>query len=225
MVLCYNPVMREKLAKHPILVNLALWGFYYFCFTRVEKYVTVPKLIMHCRLDDLIPFVPQMIWFYVLWFPYIALTLFWFLKKEKRSSFWRLSLSCVIAMMLTLLFYCLVPNGTDIRPSAVSGNSLSLAMMRSIWAADTPNNVFPSIHVFISLMIDGYWQSSQAAQRHPCIKWISHIIALMICAATVFVKQHSVLDVLGGIVVALIVLCVDCHLAHKEKEGQCPSLM
>ena len=96
-------------------------------------------------------------------------------------------------------------------------------MMRSIWAADTPNNVFPSIHVFISLMIDGYWQSSQAAQRHPCIKWISHIIALMICAATVFVKQHSVMDVLGGIAVALIVLCVDRHLAHKEKEGQCPS--
>ena len=83
--------MREKLKKHPILVNLALWGFYYFCFTRVEKYITVPKLIMHCGLDDAIPFVPQMIWFYVLWFPYIAVTLFWFLKKEDRSSFWRLS--------------------------------------------------------------------------------------------------------------------------------------
>ena len=43
------------------------------------------------------------------------------------------------------------------------------------------------------------------------------ITAVLICMSTVFIKQHSILDVLGGIAVWLISYVIVYHISQKHK--------
>lgn len=190
--------------RHPAAAGILYWCVYLTCFFLVEKAVTAPRFLIHCGLDDRIPFVPQAVVFYVLWFPYIAFTLLSFLLHAPRREYWRLLVSLMISMMMTLLFYVLVPNGVQLRPETIEGNDVFTWGVRMIWAADTPANVCPSIHVFVSVLIDMAWSRSALTKGRPHLRAVSHAADFLICASTVLLKQHSIIDVCFGAVTAVV---------------------
>ena len=70
---------------------------------------------------------------------------------------------------------------------------------------DTNTNVFPSVHVVGS--IGAAWAvwdcSSLRRRRWPGIA--ATVLACLICLSTLFIKQHSLLDVAGGVVLSAMV--------------------
>lgn len=74
-----------------------------------------------------------------------------------------------------------------------------------MWRTDTSTNVFPSIHVFNSVTL--------ALAYHHCArlrgrKWLwvrisADLLCVSIILSTMLLKQHSVIDVMGGIILAL----------------------
>lgn len=200
--------MKNEVMKwcrcHPAAVGIIYWCVYLTCFFLVEKTVTEPRFIVHCGLDDLIPFVPQAVVFYVLWFPYIVFTMLSFLLHAPRREYWRLLFSLAVSMMAALLFYVLVPNGVRLRPGSIDGNDMFAWAVRMIWAADTPANVCPSIHVFVSVLIDMAWSRSALAVKRPWLRTVSHLTDFMICVSTVLLKQHSIIDVCFGLITAVV---------------------
>ena len=185
---------------------MALYALFYLSFfALLERTIQTPDLWVHCQLDDLIPFCKYAIVPYILWFPWIPFTLFYLLYKAPREDFWRLCIPLFTGMTMTLLFYAIVPNGLALRPKYVPGTDIFAQLVRMIYRSDTPMNVCPSIHVFNSVTL--------ALAYHHCArlrgrKWLwvrvsADLLCVSIILSTMLLKQHSVFDVMGGIILAL----------------------
>lgn len=197
--------MKKWIVEHPIRVNVIYWCIYIASFFAVERIVTTPRYVISSALDDMIPFTKYAIVFYVLWFPYIAYSLIYFVLKSEKRDFWKLSVSLMVSMMPTLLFYILMPNGIQLRPSSVEGNDIFAWAVRLIWNSDNTCNVCPSLHVIVTVLIDMAWTTSSITKDKPAWRWASHVVDILICASTVLLKQHSIIDVFCGIGVAVVV--------------------
>ena len=196
---------RSWLARHPVGFMALYSIFYLSVFHYLEANVPLRSILVHCRLDDLIPFCKYAVIPYFAWFVWIPFTLFYLLWKAPREDFWRLCLPLFTGMTLSLLFCAIVPNGTDLRPAYIYGNDIFTRTVRALWRTDTPTNVFPSIHVFNSVTL--------ALAYHHCArlrgrKWLwvrvsADLLCVSIILSTMLLKQHSVIDVMGGIILAL----------------------
>ena len=197
--------MRNWCARHPIGFMALYLVFYLACFAFLEKSILVPDLWVHCRLDDLIPFCKYAIVPYYMWFAWIPFTLFYILWRAPRADFWRVCLPLFAGMTLSLLFYLIVPNGLSLRPRSVPGTDIFAQAVRALYRSDTPTNVCPSIHVFnsVTLMLAYYRCSCFDAPRRRWMRPAAAVLCLAITASTMLLKQHSVIDVVFGILLAL----------------------
>ena len=192
--------------RHPIQF-MALYLVFYLSFFTLLEHSTVPSVILHCALDDKIPFVKYAIIPYYLWFVWIVCTLFWLLWFAPKKEFWRLCLPLFAGMTLSLMFCALVPNGVSLRPASIEGNDIFTMLVRGLWKADTSTNVCPSIHVFNSLTLDLAFQRTSllSKPRYRFVRWGAHLLDVAIVMSTMLLKQHSVIDVVCGIVLALVI--------------------
>ncbi len=198
--------MIQWCKRHPIQFMALYLVFYLTFFTLLEAAVQ-PTVLVHCALDDLIPFWKYAILPYYTWFVWIVCTLFWLLWWAPRPEFWRLALPLFTGMTLSLMFCVAVPNGLALRPAAVPGNDLFAVLVRGLYAADTPTNVCPSIHVFNAITLDMAYQRSckLAKPRYRWVKWTAHAVDLSIILSTMLLKQHSVIDVACGTALAFAI--------------------
>lgn len=190
--------------RHPIQFMTLYLVFYLSFFTLLEKNI-VPQVILHCALDDKIPFVKYAIIPYYMWFVWIVGTLFWQLYRAPKQEFWRLCLPLFAGMTLSLMFCAVVPNGVNLRPAAIQGNDIFTQLVRGLWSADTSTNVCPSIHVFNSITLDLAFQRSSLlhGRRGQVIRWAAHLLDVAVVLSTMMLKQHSVIDVVCGILLAV----------------------
>lgn len=190
--------------RHPIQFMTLYLVFYLSFFTLLEKNI-VPQVILHCALDDKIPFVKYAIIPYYMWFVWIVGTLFWQLYRAPKQEFWRLCLPLFAGMTLSLMFCAVVPNGVNLRPAAIQGNDIFTQLVRGLWTADTSTNVCPSIHVFNSITLDLAFQRSSLlhGRRGQVVRWAAHLLDVAVVLSTMMLKQHSVIDVVCGILLAV----------------------
>lgn len=170
-------------------------------FIWLEKTVTGDYYVIHSPIDDMIPFVEYFIVPYLLWFAFIAVwgLYFFFTNVE---DFYKLAKLTIIGMTLFLILSTLVPNGLNLRPEVFEKDNIFVDMVRFVYRVDTPTNVFPSLHVFNSLGICIAIYESDELKKHKVISYASYILAGLIVLATVFLKQHSVYDVVMAFVMA-----------------------
>ena len=184
---------RNWFARHPIGFMALYFLLYLSAFNFLETQISMPRvLLVHCRLDDLIPFCKYAVIPYFAWFVWIPFTLFYLLWRAPREDFWRLCLPLFTGMTLSLLFCAIVPNGTDLRPAYIYGNDIFTRTVRALWRTDTPTNVFPSIHVFNSVTL--------ALAYHHCArlrgrKWLwvrvsADLLCVSIILSTMLLKKH-----------------------------------
>ncbi|MBS7526349.1 phosphatase PAP2 family protein [Fusibacter paucivorans] len=176
-----------------LLLPLLVWF-------KLLEFNLVPKYMVHSFIDDLIPFSKIFIIPYILWFPYIAYGVL-FTGKHSRADYLKLLIFIGGGMSIAYLFYMLFPNAQALRPTITDNDPLSL-LVRFIYWSDTPTNVFPSIHVINAVAVDAALHHSEAFSQKKGGKWLSSLMMILICLSTVFVKQHSILDVAGGLIVS-----------------------
>ena len=204
--------------RHPVWFMALYLAFYLAFFALLEKTV-VPQVILHCWLDDRIPFVKYAIIPYYLWFGWIVGTLFWLLLRAPRREFWRLCLPLFAGMTLALLICAAVPNGVRLRPAAIAGDDIFSCLVRGLWRADTSTNVCPSIHVFNAVTLDFAYQRSSLLDggRGRVVRLAARALDISIVLSTMLLKQHSVIDVACGILLAVAV-----ELAARAAEARLP---
>ena len=108
-------------------------------------------------------------------------------------------------MTIALACYVILPTGLDLRPYRVYGSDLFAQAVRMLYATDTPLNVCPSIHVFNSVTLMMAYYRSRIFET-PGRRWMrpaSAVLCVSIIASTVLLKQHSCIDVLLGILLAM----------------------
>ena len=179
---------RNWFSRHPIAFMALYLLLYLSAFNFLNTQIHMPHVLVHCRLDDLIPF-----------------TLFFLLWKAPREDFWRLCLPLFGGMTLALACYVILPTGLNLRPYYVPGSDIFARAVRFLYRTDTPINVCPSIHVFNSVTLLLAYYRSRLFER-PRLRWMRPAAAVLcgsIVCSTVLLKQHSCIDVVLGILLAL----------------------
>ena len=203
------------------VIPVALYTvFYLLCFSYLENR-HVRYHIIDSSLDDKIPFCEYFIIPYLLWFIYIAVTVGYFLFfNENTTEFWSLILNLAIGMTLFLIVSYVYPNGLNIRPTEFTNDSVFTRMVQFLYRTDTPTNVLPSIHVYNSIAVHVALVKCTALKNHKPVKNASLILCILICMSTVFLKQHSLYDVAGGIILIGVIYHLLYALPEKKAQKQ-----
>ena len=81
-------------------------------------------------------------------------------------------------------------------------------MVEWLYTTDTPTNLFPSVHVFNSIAVNiAVWHSDNF-KNNKVVRYGSAVLMVLIILSTMFLKQHSVFDVVTGMVLAVFMYSV-----------------
>ena len=188
-------------------------------------------LLFSSPLDLQIPFCEWFVIPYMLWFPYIIFTMVLAVMSGKKGFLH----SCAIiylSIFIPMTFCLFVPNGIpiELRPDfeALGRNNPAIWLVKFIYLVDSPpRNCMPSMHVSVSCAL---FFTILTNKQIPWRKWLipcSFILSALICAATVLIKQHSILDVYYGVLVAVsvfaAVMIVEFFLRLRARKTAIPS--
>lgn len=181
------------------LKGIILFGITYlviFFFIEARK---GPVHIIHTALDDLIPFCEYFIIPYVLWFFYVAGTVLYLALTDRDLREYKAFITTMMLGMAAFVVVSLIyPNGQSLRPQVLPDNLFSRAV-GLLYTVDTPTNVLPSLHVFASVACDIALCRAPAFQTRPTWQWASHLLTVSIILSTMFLKQHSIIDVAAAL--------------------------
>jgi membrane-associated phospholipid phosphatase len=97
-------------------------------------------------------------------------------------------------------FVCFVLLPTCLPRSEVEGGGAFGWMLRAIYAADAPDNLFPSLHCSVSWLVARFMGTLPAFSTG--VKIASFLFAILVCVSTLFTGQHVIADAIGGILLA-----------------------
>lgn len=190
--------LKKLIKKYGHIWIMAYFAIYLPWFLYLEKHVTTRYHVMHSVVDDWIPFNEYFIIPYFLWFAYIAAVILWFFFTNK-EDYYRVCILLFTGMTLSLLICTLFPNGTDFRPYVDPEKNIFAKAVSLLYATDTCTNVFPSIHVYNSVAVHIGIIRSEQFKNNRIVRLISSVLMVSICMSTVFLKQHSIIDVAGAL--------------------------
>ena len=215
---------RNWFSRHPIGFMALYLLLYLSAFNFLETRISMPVVtLVHCQLDDLIPFCKYAVIPYFAWFVWIPFTLFYLLWRAPREDFWRLCLPLFSGMTIALACYVVVPTGLDLRPYWVPGSDIFARAVRMLYRTDTATNVCPSIHVFnsVTLMLAYYRCRLFEEPKRRWMRPAAAVLCVSIVLSTVLLKQHSCIDVALG---ALLALALDAAFNYRTEHSDVPQM-
>ncbi len=195
--------MKQFLKNNKHYLLILYFPFYLTAFQMLEKMKPDRIHILDCALDHYIPFVEVFIIPYLLWFIYIGGFGFYFLLRDK-ESFTRMMYFGMIGMTVFLFISWIYPNGLDLRPVYFERDNIFVDLVQWIYSMDTSTNVLPSIHVFNSVGVCCAVFHSRKLEAKSGIRAGAKLLTLLIILSTMFIKQHSVVDVITALALSYL---------------------
>ena len=192
--------LRSPAYRHLLL--LGGWLVYFSLYFLTEQLIPYESChVVHCALDDAIPFCEFFIVPYLLWFLLVAGSLLYLLLYDV-PNFRRLSIYIMITQAGAMLVYILWPSIQLLRPETMPRENLFTWIVSFVYRFDTPTGILPSLHAAYSIAILSVFEH----RRETRLWWriLLPILVVIIVLATFFVKQHSVLDALAAIPLCLL---------------------
>jgi len=196
---------RLSKINHPEFAHLKLllgWVGYFALFFLTENLIPAERCYpVHCRLDDLIPFHEIFLIPYVFWYVLIVLSLLYFMLYNV-DGFKNLQKYIIITQVVAMTIYIIFPSRQDLRPVMFERDNFLTRCVEFLYAFDTNTGVCPSLHVAYSLGIASVWLREKTASK----PWKVFVLVavILICLSTMFIKQHSAVDVLAAIPLGIL---------------------
>ena len=165
--------------------------------------------IIHTAVDDLIPVVEVFIIPYALWLPYLVIGMIAIAIRSRVLSR-KTSYMLMAGMTLFIIISLAYPNALELRAHIPDRDNIFMTCINYLHSIDTPTDVFPSLHVYDAIVV--------AAGLHLTFKEkklllvLSDILVVLIVLSTVFIKQHSIIDVIGAFAIFIPVFIVICFV-------------
>ena len=184
------------------LLLLLGWVGYFLMYTLTETLIPADSChVIHCWLDDVIPFMEIFLIPYVLWYALVVGSLGYFALYDV-ESFKKLQIFIMLVQGVAMVVYILYPNRQDLRPEVFPRDNFFTDCIGFLYSFDTNTNVCPSCHVGYSLGIASVWLKKQDAAKWVKVSVV--VLVALICASTCFIKQHSAVDFFAALPVCLI---------------------
>ena len=159
--------------------------------------------ILNYEIDNKIPFIPQVIIIYNLFYPIVFLT-FYNIFNHDKDAYYKGIIGGIIGFIIADIIFLIYPT-IIIRPDVTNMNIDPINKFIIYWTykIDSPAiNCLPSIHclfcfqaIFSSLMCKNY-------NNKPKIFMIIMLFSIII--TTVLVKQHYFADIIAALIVCII---------------------
>lgn len=185
---------------------MALYLFIHMAmFTYLERQVTTDYYLIHCPLDDYIPFCECFIIPYLFWFALVTVACVYFFIRSQGECI-RFGMYMIIGMFISVMIYFIFPNGLgDFRPHEFPRENFCTDLVRRLYNADTSTNVLPSLHVYNTLcIVVAVFKSKTFGKARNAVRTAIIPIAVLICLSTLYLKQHSIWDIAAAAVLAAL---------------------
>ncbi|MEA4894008.1 MAG: phosphatase PAP2 family protein [Oscillospiraceae bacterium] len=167
-----------------------------------EKTIKYHYFVSHVRLDDLIPFCEWFVIPYFCWYPLMVGTgLYLFFRDPEGFKNYMIYIGA--GFLLIVLFYAFFPNGQNLRPVYFPRSNFLVDVVKWTYGRDTNTNVLPSLHV-VGTMGAMFALLECKSIRNIWFRIFVVLLSISICLSTVYVKQHSILDVFTGVPLGII---------------------
>lgn len=196
--------MKEFLKRYRHAWVLGYFFIYVIWFFLLNQLTADSFAPLYHPLDDYIPFCEWFVIPYYLWFPYIPLTVFYFFFKAEKKEYYQLTAFLFIGMTIALITYTIWPNGVYFRPDleTLGRDNFLIRLVDIIYRADVGTNCCPSIHCFNSIGVCIGINKCVSLKKYRGIRIASVVLSVLICLSTMYIKQHSIIDVVWAFVLA-----------------------
>ncbi|MFA6957355.1 MAG: phosphatase PAP2 family protein [Thermoanaerobaculia bacterium] len=183
----------------------------------VPLYIMIPELfpplIRHrpeLAIDRALPLVP--VWALVYGALYFFLILLPILVVRQDELVRRTVYAYLVIWIAAYIFFFVIYPTAAPRPQRIVGEGFAVWGLRALYSSDPPYNCFPSIHVAHSFV------SAFASHRvNRGLGVLATICAALVALSTLFTKQHYVVDIIAGFVLAFVAYLT--FLATYPREG------
>lgn len=205
--------------KHLLL--LIYWPIYGIVFFFLERGWQREYIPIECWLDDYIPFCEYFVFPYLLWFIFLfgihAYTLFVDINAFKKLMYF-----IILSYTASTLIFIFFPSMQLLRPTEFQRDNFLVDFMKGFYVFDTNTNVLPSLHVVGSFaVLFASWNCKGIDKGY--IRVIMTVQTIFISISTVFLKQHSIIDVIVGLVLCFALwpfaFWLPDKLRHKKEEN------
>ncbi|MBQ9968129.1 MAG: phosphatidic acid phosphatase [Oscillospiraceae bacterium] len=216
-VVDYRDFRFSKLGQ-PEFSHLKLllgWVGYFILYFLTERFIPAERCyVVHCALDDKIPFCEAFLIPYVFWYLLVAGSLLYFALYSP-ESFRKLMTYIIVTQIVAMTVYILFPNRQDLRPAVFPRDNILTKGVAFLYSFDTNTNVCPSLHVGYSLGIASVWLKEKTASRGA--KVFVLITVIFVCMSVSFIKQHSVVDIFAALPMCLLAEFIAFHWPKRKK--------
>ncbi len=203
------------------LFLLLYWPLFGIVFFLLERVIIMDYKPIECFIDDYIPFCELFVFPYLLWFLFLFFIHIYTLLFDI-EAFKKLMYFIILSYSFTTVIFILFPNMQALRPAEFERDNFLVDFMKGFYEFDTNTNVCPSLHVVGSFaVLFASWNCkglSSALSRA-----IFTVLTIFISISTVFLKQHSIIDIIVGVVLVFAVLplaFVVPDVIKKKKENR-----
>ena len=214
--------------KHVFL--LLYWPIFGLVFMSLEHIVPIvyKKLLgreliytaVESAQDAAIPFCEWFVIPYYFWFAFLIGMVIYSLLFDIRA-FRHYMWFVILSYSVTAIIYIVWPNMQPLRPMEFPRDNWMVDIVKNLYDFDTDTNVCPSIHVLGSLAVCFAGLHSKTL-RHWGWKLFFVISTVLISLSTVFLKQHSIIDVYAALAVGavcyVLVFFVICREGKTVKD-------
>ena len=191
------------------------WVIYFALYFITENFIPVEKChVIHCALDDIIPFCEWFLIPYVFWYLLIVFSLLYFALYDV-DSFKKLQTFIIITQAVAMAVYIIYPSCQNLRPAEFPRENFLTDCIGFLYAFDTNTGVCPSLHCAYSIGIASVWLKAKNVSK----LWKAFVLfaAAVICLSTMFVKQHSAVDFFAALPVCLLAEILVFKVFYKKK--------
>ena len=173
-------------------------GGYQLYFWVQRNNLHIPARCMVLGIDDRIPFLPVMVWFYsLLYFIMIGVTI---ISIRDLAHGVHLIFGALMLVATGAVIYYLYPTAVPDSYREFEVNSLSTRYLAFIQSMDNERNAFPSMHCAIATYI------GLTVSTVPTIgTWLGFGYIAIIAISCVTVKQHVFIDTVAGIALGSVI--------------------
>lgn len=181
------------------LLLLLYWPIYGLTFLILERGLTLTYHPVESALDAKIPFCEYYVIPYYFWFIFL-IGIHFYTAFFDIAAFKKLMYFIMITYTVTTVIYLFYPTRQELRPAEFERNNIFIVIVKALYDFDTNTNVCPSIHVIGSFAV---LFTSRHCKRFKTFWWQLGFISatVLICLSTVFLKQHSIIDIWAALAV------------------------
>lgn len=215
--------MKEKIKKiynrisyaiTPFLIFVAVLGVSYFGNQLLYTFgVTKGSNYPEIELDSKIPLVSWFVYPYFLTFPLGLFTFFYLAYKDKKA-FYNMFITLIISFAISGVIYAF--GQTYFTKPEFEPKTFTDKFVVWTWGSTNPVNCFPSQHCFMAFAMIIACFSAKEEKMNVFFRIFTIITSILIVLATVFIRQHFVLDIFASFIIMFPIFAV----VHTFKWGE-----